>query len=107
VGLTYKLYLEPAAHDARKVLPGHIRQRIRRRIDSLAERPRPRDSRRLQLGTIEIAPGTEIRRIRLDHWRIVYSVNDADGWVWVLGIYRRPPYKYEDLADLAERLPRK
>jgi hypothetical protein len=48
----------------------------------------------------------QIRRIRLDRWRIVYAVSDAERWVWVLGIYRRPPYNYEDLADLANRLPR-
>jgi len=32
-------------------------------------------------------------------------VNDVENWVWVLGIYRRPPYNYEDLPDLLGRLP--
>ena len=104
--MTYELYLEPAVHEARKGLPGNARQRIRRHLQALAGRPRPRDSRRLETSSIQLAPGVEVRRIRMDRWRIVYAVNDAESWVWVLGIYRRPPYNYEDLADLAARLPR-
>lgn len=105
MGVTYELYLEPAVHEARTALPRNVRQRVRRQIDALAGRPRPRNSRRLETGPVVLATGTEIWRVRLDRWRIVYAVNDIERWVWVLGIYRRPPYKYEDLADLASRLP--
>jgi mRNA-degrading endonuclease RelE of RelBE toxin-antitoxin system len=106
MAVTYELYLEPAVHQARKELPGKVRQRVRRHLEALAGRPRPRDSRRLKTSSIQLAPGVEVRRIRIDRWRIVYAVNDAECWVWVLGIYRRPPYDYEDLAGLADRLPR-
>ena len=37
------LLVEPAVHKARKKLPGHVRQRIKRAISSLAEDPRPHD----------------------------------------------------------------
>jgi mRNA-degrading endonuclease RelE of RelBE toxin-antitoxin system len=46
-----------------------------------------------------------MRRVRLDQWRVIYAVHDQAHWVWVLGIYRRPPYDYSDLAELAARLP--
>jgi mRNA-degrading endonuclease RelE of RelBE toxin-antitoxin system len=46
----------------------------------------------------------EIRRSRLENWRIVYAVNDDEKWVWVLTIQQRPPYDYDDLAKLAARL---
>jgi len=52
----------------------------------------------------ELPGDIEIRRIRLERWRIVYAVSDAEQWVRVLGIYRRPPYNYGDLAALTQRL---
>jgi hypothetical protein len=27
-------------------------------------------------------------------------VNDAEAWVWVLAVRKRPPYDYEDLEEL-------
>ncbi len=106
MAVTYDLYVEKAVHEARKELPGNIRQRVRGRIEALASAPRPRGSHPLRTEGLELSPAVQIRRIRLDRWRIVYAVSDAERWVWVLGIYRRPPYNYEDLADLANRLPR-
>jgi hypothetical protein len=37
----------------------------------------------------------------LERWRVIYAVNEAEGWVWVLALHRRPPYEYGDLAALA------
>jgi mRNA-degrading endonuclease RelE of RelBE toxin-antitoxin system len=105
MAMTYELYVEPTVHEARKALPGNVRQRVRAQIEALALAPRPRNSRPLKTEGLDLSTKTQIRRIRLDRWRIVYAVNDAEHWVWVLGIYRRPPYNYEDLADLANRLP--
>jgi hypothetical protein len=31
-------------------------------------------------------------------------VNDAESWIWILGIQRRPPYDYDDLVALAAKL---
>jgi len=103
--MTYELYLEPAVYEARKALPGNVRQRVRAQIEALARAPRPRDSRPLKTRGLDLSAAVQIRRIRLDRWRIVYAVNDAERWVWVLGLYQRPPYNYEDLASLASRLP--
>jgi mRNA interferase RelE/StbE len=101
----YDLYLDPAVHGVREALPGNVRQRIRAQIEELASAPRPHDSRDLNMEGIDLPMAVQIRRIRLEHWRIIYAVNDTERWIWVLGIYRRPPYNYEDLADLATHLP--
>jgi mRNA-degrading endonuclease RelE of RelBE toxin-antitoxin system len=100
----YELFLDPEIHEARKRLPGHMRQRVKRAIDDLAHSPRPADSRDLDVTGIDVQPGIELRRLRMDTWRILYAVNDGEGWVWVLAIHRRPPYDYEDLAAIVTRL---
>jgi mRNA interferase RelE/StbE len=69
-------------------------------IDGLAGEPRPPQCRPLH------APDatSELRRLRLDRWRIVYAVSDEVRWVWVLAVKRRPPYDYDDLPELLTRL---
>ena len=42
----------------------------------------------------------ELRRLRLDNWRIVYAITEADKIVDVLAVRKRPPYDYEDLQTL-------
>jgi mRNA-degrading endonuclease RelE of RelBE toxin-antitoxin system len=96
------LWIEPDAHETRKTLPGQVRQWIRREIEALVDEPRPSNSRALGVAGLDVPPGVEFRRVRLEHWRIVYALNSAEGWVWVLSIRRRPPYDYEDLADLVD-----
>jgi mRNA interferase RelE/StbE len=98
------LLIEPEAHAARKRLPGHVRQRLRRAIESLADDPRGRQSSALDLSDIHVQPGIELRRLRVEQWRVIYAVNNGEGWVWVLAIRRRPPYEYEDLEDLTNPL---
>lgn len=44
------------------------------------------------------------KRLRLGNRRIVYAVHDAEQWVWVWAIRKRPPYDYEDLPKLLERI---
>ncbi len=53
---------------------------------------------------LDVPPGVELRRLRMDLWRIIYAVNDDEGWVWALAVRRRPPYDYRDLPDLVDRL---
>jgi mRNA-degrading endonuclease RelE of RelBE toxin-antitoxin system len=96
--------LRPEAHDARGKLPAFWRRQVQSAIDGLGEDPRPPRSKALDGTGIDVPRGIEIRRIRIDPWRIVYAVNDERGWVWVLALRRRPPYGYEDLHDLADRL---
>ena len=42
-------------------------------IDELADDPRPTQSKKLDVADMEV-PGREVRRVRLDNWRIVYVV---------------------------------
>jgi mRNA-degrading endonuclease RelE of RelBE toxin-antitoxin system len=100
----YDLFLEPEVHAARHDLPGNMRQRIRRTIDALANEPRPPESRLLDTADLDLPPSIEIRRVRLERWRIVYAVHDDERWVWVLRLYRRPPYDYANLPDIARKL---
>ena len=100
----YELLLEPEVHEARKRLSGHVRQRVKRAIDELADTPRPAGSHDVDVTGLDVPAGIELRRLRMDVWRILYAVSDGDGWVWVLAIRRRPPYDYEDLAEIVARL---
>lgn len=102
--MSYAVYIEPDVHAGRGRLPGHIRAQVRRLLDALATNPRPPASQALDTADLTLPPGVEMRRVRLDQWRVVYAVHDRAQWVWVLGIFRRPPYDYADLADLAARL---
>jgi mRNA-degrading endonuclease RelE of RelBE toxin-antitoxin system len=103
-GSLYKVWIEPEVHANRDQLPGKVRQRIKKEINSFARNPRPPTSRPLDTEGLEIPTQVEIRRSRLENWRIVYVVNDAERLVWVLTIQQRPPYNYEDLAEFATRL---
>ena len=83
-----------------KNLPGYVRQRVKRAVDALALQPRP--PRSIQLDFPEL--DGELRRSRLDNWRIVYVVSDSERTVDLLAVRKRPPYQYEDLAELIEQL---
>jgi len=100
----YNLLIEPTALKQRKRLPGHVRQRVKRTIDDLAQDPRPHHSQALDTTDLDVPEDVEIRRIRIDKWRLIYAVNDVEKWVWVWGVRKRPPYDYEGLADLARSL---
>ena len=100
----YDLWLEPEVHQARKDLPGNVRQQIKRAIDQLAADPRPSASIPVDVSKTDVPLAVEVRRLRRTPWRIIYAVNDDEHWVWVLAIRRRPPYDYEDLDRLVARL---
>src|SRR5438309_262755 len=91
----YKAYVTPAAWKEIKDLPGHVRQRVRKAVDAPADNPRPAKSKTLN------APGlhSEIRRLRLDRWRIVYAITADEELVDVLAVRKRPPYDYGDLES--------
>jgi mRNA-degrading endonuclease RelE of RelBE toxin-antitoxin system len=102
--LRYQLLLEADVQRARKHLSGDMRQRIKQLIEDLADEPRPPRSSTLDVAGMDLPPQVELRRLRLDPWRLIYAVNDAEAWVWVLALQRRPPYDYDDLERLAEKL---
>jgi mRNA interferase RelE/StbE len=112
----YTVYITPTAWDEVNDLPGHIRQRVRRAIAILADEPRPAESKTLVRPIPEDAanaqiraaqdedespePVRELRRIRLDRWRIVSAITETDQVIDVLTVRKRPPYDYGDLERL-------
>ncbi|MEW5828478.1 MAG: type II toxin-antitoxin system RelE/ParE family toxin [Chloroflexota bacterium] len=98
------MWIEPEVHSAREGLPGNVRQRVKQLLESLGADPRPPSSKALDVSELDVPLTVEVRRVRFEHWRVLYAVNDREGWVWALGIYRRPPYQYEDLKELVSKL---
>jgi mRNA interferase RelE/StbE len=111
----YTIYVSPAALHDIKDLPGNMRQRVRRAISDLATNPRPNDSKDLALpdtifvdtqestrttANIPNSAPFEVRRLRIDRWRIIYFVHDIDELIDVVAVRKRPPYDYGDLAQL-------
>lgn len=94
--MSYKVYVIPTAWKEIKNLPGKMRQRVRKAIDALAENPRPSKSKELVVSGLD----AEVRRLRLDRWRIVYAVTETEGVIDVLAVRMRPPYDYGDLESL-------
>jgi mRNA interferase RelE/StbE len=102
----YTVYVVPEEFQRIKELPGKVRQHVKKAIRDLAIDPRPADSKRLDL--IEATRNLpddeqidcELRRLRIESWRIVYSVDEADQFVDVLAVRKRPPYDYGDLGEL-------
>jgi mRNA interferase RelE/StbE len=96
----YTVYTTPSALQEAKDLPGHMRQRVKRAVRALADNPRPAGSKELDVPELE----HEVRRLKLDKWRVVYAIAESDKAIDVLAVRRRPPYDYGDLAVLLREL---
>src|SRR5689334_8318339 len=94
--MPYQLWIEDQAKAEVERLPGNVRQRIHQAIHSLKLEPRPHASRAMRS---PVAIDVEVRRLRLEHWRIIYVVDEQASEVGVLAIRKRPPYDYSDLPD--------
>jgi mRNA interferase RelE/StbE len=99
----YTVYITPSAWKEIKELPAYVRQRARRAIDGMAKNPRPPRSKSLEVRGLLC----EVRPFRLDRWRVVYAVTDADRLVDALAVRKRPPYDYGDLDTLLRNYPSK
>lgn len=99
--MKYQLWINNEAKSEIKQLPGHVRQRVRRAIQDLAEAPRPHDSRQMSVPEDVIL---EIRRIRPERWRVIYVIDEEWSEIGILAVRKRPPYNYEDLPDLLSSL---
>jgi mRNA-degrading endonuclease RelE of RelBE toxin-antitoxin system len=84
------------AQDDLNRLRGNERRWMIRAIDALETEPRPANSKQLE----DISDQVEVRRLRLDPWRIIYLIIDEQPLV--LAIRRRPPYDYTDINKLIE-----
>ncbi len=92
----YAVYVTPQAWKEIKALPGHVRQRVKRAVDRLATDPRPTRSKRLAAAALK----SELHRLRMDRWRLVYAIWEQEQAVDVLAVRKRPPYDYGDLEKL-------
>ena len=88
--------VSPDAQADLRRLPGNIRRRMIVEIDNLERDPRPARSKQLSID----GEKREIRRLRLDKWRVIYLVLEEQPVIFA--IRKRPPYNYEDLKDLIE-----
>jgi mRNA-degrading endonuclease RelE of RelBE toxin-antitoxin system len=73
-----------------------------RTLRTLEQPPQPVESIRLDLtdATLLLAADMELRRIRMEEWRIIYLLEPDIQSITVLTVRKRPPYQYEDLAEL-------
>ena len=77
-------------------LPGNVRQLIFREIQSLDRDARPYSSKGMKsTKSFKIPKDVELRRIRIDRWRVVYVVEKEFSLVTVLAVRKRPPYQKE------------
>lgn len=68
------VYVTPEALQEIKDLPGNVRQRVKRAIESLALNPYPPQSKALNVPELD----RQIVRLRLEKWRIVYAVTEDE-----------------------------
>jgi mRNA-degrading endonuclease RelE of RelBE toxin-antitoxin system len=96
----YQVRLSRIVHRERDNLPGAIRQRIKNLINDLPNQPRPFNSIEMLLNEEQLRLDWEVRRIRIDAWRIIYAIEEEFEQIVILAIRKRPPYDYEDLEEL-------
>jgi mRNA interferase RelE/StbE len=99
----FKIYVTKAASKELKTLPGQMRQRVRKAVEGLADDPRPPKSKKLEVEGLVV----EVRRLRMDRWRILYAITQAEEIIDVLAVRKRPPYDYGDLEEMLSGFPRK
>jgi len=80
--VAYRIEVKPSAADALARIPQPIRRRIARKIDRLADNPRPRGARVLE-GRLSLY------RIRVGDYRVIYQIQDAGLVVLVVRIGSR------------------
>ena len=83
-------YTDEARRSIHK-LPGSYRQRIKRLIESLATNPLPKQAK-------ELRELPDCYRIRIDEWRIIYRVHDAEILVLIIDVrFKTGPETYHEL----------
>ncbi len=99
---SYQVEVTEQARKEIRLLPGNMRQRVLRTLQSLQHEPRPSSSRALDMTDLEfeVAHDVTLQRIRLDAWRIVYLIEEEAKFISILAIRKRPPYQYDDLIEL-------
>jgi len=82
----YKVYFKESVAKDFGAIPRTDLQKILRRIEALAEDPRPQGHEKL--------PGQQRYRIRQGRYRILYSIQDKELTVWVVKVgHRKEVYR--------------
>jgi mRNA interferase RelE/StbE len=90
--MAYSIQLTPRAAREYRQLPRNIQERVSRRIDELADEPRPH-------GAEKLAGHNPLYRVRVGEYRIIYEVRDVDAVIAITLIgHRRDVYR--DLDNL-------
>ncbi len=83
---SYRVLIKPSAAKELENLPKKDRSRVARRIQALADNPRPHGSEKLA--------AEEKYRVRQGAYRVVYSISDAERVVLIFKIvHRREVYR--------------
>jgi mRNA interferase RelE/StbE len=80
--MRYNIDIKPSAKKAIAKIPQPHRRRIAKRIDRLAGDPRPKDAKKL-------AGDSDLYRVRVGDYRIIYEVEDRALLVLVVRIGTR------------------
>lgn len=89
--MPYRVRVTETARQEIRDLPGHVRQRVRRLVDSLASNPTPLRSRELRGMPAHY-------RVPLLNWRIIYLVDEESEIILVLTVrHKRGPETYQGL----------
>jgi len=67
--MTYRVEVKPSAADALAKIPEPHRRRVVRKIDQLADNPRPR-------GAILLEGPSSLYRTRVGDYRVIYQIQD-------------------------------
>lgn len=85
--MTYRIEFTPRADRQFRSLPAAVQKRLGKRIDKLAQNPRPRGVEKLE-GEIGLL------RLRVGRYRVIYTVQDERLLVLVVKIgHRRDVYR--------------
>ena len=90
--MVYRLKLPKTVQQEIERLPGNIRQRVKRTIAGLGFEPRPANASEL---ANELAG---FWRIKLEDYRIIYSIDDDVIVVEVVRVAKRTPKTYSGLT---------
>ncbi len=80
--MAYRVELKPAATESLAKPPKTTQKRIAKKIDQLADNPRPS-------GSVKLAGQDDLYRIRVGDYRIVYQIQDDVLLVLVIRIGNR------------------
>jgi mRNA interferase RelE/StbE len=89
--MSYQIDISRQVRRQIELLPGNIRQRIKREIAHLALNPRPEHAEELR-GNL-----AGRYKIRLEQYRLVYRIDDLVAVVEVLKAGKKHPAFYDDL----------